>query len=193
VKKEISILPGDAIKIDLSLSKSKIEASKDEFSLLNVELKDRYWNLVFTDNTTETNLEIGDQYKSIISTDLENQIVQDWKATYKISWTANPGTAYFKVTTNPWLENNSFVISDDLWDVTISWVSENAWKIETFYFWNVDWLQNTKYNAIYTSLLGAEYWDITQESYLAGSLLFQKDNRFRYYPRYWNKCMIWPG
>ncbi len=177
ITKNITILPDAAIKIDMSLSKSKIEASKDEFSLLKVELKDRYWNIVRTDNTTNTKLEILDQYKNIISWDILSQTVQAWVSTYKIFWTENPWTAYFKISTNPWLENNGFVISDGAWEITVQWVWENMGKIETFYFWNAQRIQDTRYNALYTTLLGAPYWDVTQEDYLAWSLLFQKDNR----------------
>lgn len=56
-------------------------------------------------------------------------------------------------------------------------VSVNAGKVETFYFWNSAKLEGKKYNALYTTLLGAPYGDITQKDYLAGSLIFNKNNR----------------
>jgi hypothetical protein len=55
------------VKEDLILSKSKIEASLDSESTLSIELKDRYNNIVFNDNTTKTSLEIADQYSNIIT------------------------------------------------------------------------------------------------------------------------------
>jgi hypothetical protein len=63
------------MKVDLSLSKNKIEASPDAFSTIEVELKDRYNNLVFDDNTTITSLEILDQYSDIIKSDKKNSKV----------------------------------------------------------------------------------------------------------------------
>jgi hypothetical protein len=69
VKDEITIMPDSAIKVDLVLSKNKIEASLDADSTLSVELKDRYNNVVFNDNTTKTYIEILDQYSNIITSD----------------------------------------------------------------------------------------------------------------------------
>jgi hypothetical protein len=69
VKDEITIMPDSAMKVDLILSKNKIEASLDADSTLSVELKDRYNNVVFNDNTTKTYIEILDQYSNIITSD----------------------------------------------------------------------------------------------------------------------------
>jgi hypothetical protein len=69
VRDEITIVPDSAIKVDLVLSKNKIEASLDADSTLSVELKDRYNNVVFNDNTTKTYIEILDQYSNIITSD----------------------------------------------------------------------------------------------------------------------------
>jgi uncharacterized repeat protein (TIGR01451 family) len=55
-------------------------------------------------------------------------------------------------------------------------VWENAGNIETFFFWNQDEIQGSAYNGLYSVLLGAPYGDISQESYLAGSLLFDRNN-----------------
>ncbi len=173
----LTIYPEKPIKIDLILSKSKIEASEDASSTLNVELKDRYNNIVFDDNTTITDLEILDKYSHIITSDKTTDQVNKWKASYKIYGTINPWVAYFKVGTNPSLSLNSFTITDENNTLVVKWVGENVWKIETFYFWNKDKLSWKRYNSIYTTLLWANYWDITQKDYLAWSLLFEKENR----------------
>jgi len=55
------------MKVDLVLSKNKMEASLNASSYLSVELKDRYNNVVFNDNTTKTSLEILDQYSNVIT------------------------------------------------------------------------------------------------------------------------------
>lgn len=177
VKKQITILPGDPMKIDLVLNQSKLEASLDALSKLNVELKDRYNNVVFNDNTTKTSIEILDQYSHIIESNKKFQTVEQWVWSYDLSATLNPWVAYFKVSTIPSLENNSFIIKDNNWDVEVKWVWSNAWKIETFYFWNDSKIEWKKYNSLYTNLLGSNYWDIEEENYLAWSLLFNKANR----------------
>jgi hypothetical protein len=65
------------MKMDLILSKNKIEASELSSSVLQVELKDRYNNLVFNDNSTITSIEILDNYSNIISPDKESVTVND--------------------------------------------------------------------------------------------------------------------
>jgi hypothetical protein len=177
VQKQITIFPEVAMKMDLVLSNNKIEASSDSVSNLSIELKDRYNNLVFNDDTTNTNIEILSNYSNIISVDNDASVVSWWKASYKIYWTTNPWVAYFKVWTTPSLSLNSFTISDETGEVDVHWVWENAWKIETFYFWNEKKLNGNKYNSVYTTLVWSNYWDITQQDYLAWSLLFEKENR----------------
>ncbi len=178
IQKNITILPDKPMKIDLNLSKNKMEASKDSYSTLSVELKDRYNNLVFNDNTTNTNLEILDQYSDIITSPNKNVKVKKWVSTFRIYWTNNPWVAYFKVWTDPSLELNSFTIKDENSpDLTIEWVWENVLKIETFYFWNKNKVQWKKYNSLYTTLLWSNYWDIYEHDYLAWSLLFERNNR----------------
>lgn len=67
-----------------------------------------------------------------------------------------------------WIETNQLVVNG---------VGENAGSIETFYFWNEENITGNKYNGIYSVLLGAPYGDISQENYLAGSLIFDSENR----------------
>ncbi len=43
--------------------------------------------------------------------------------------------------------------------------------------WNKEKLQNTNYNALYTTLLGADYGNVTVPNYLAGEILFAPDSR----------------
>lgn len=104
----IAILPEKPIKVDLSLSRSKIEASANDNSLLYAVLKDRYGNDVFSDSTTTLDLEIREEYRSIITADATQKRVQAGKAEFKISGTEIPGVAYFKVAATPSLTNNSF-------------------------------------------------------------------------------------
>lgn len=68
----------------------------------------------------------------------------------------------------------------DFWDSTngirISGISENAGSIETFFFWKDTNIKNNSYNTYYSILAGAAYGDISQENYLAGSMLFDRNN-----------------
>ena len=177
IQKQIIIFPEKPMKIDLILNQNKIEASINSSSNLNIELKDRYNNLVFNDNSTITNLEILDIYSNIITSDKLSSKISEWKTKYKINWTVNPWVAYFKISTNPNLKLNSFIIKDDKWNIIVNWVWENSTKIETFYFWNKQKLSWKKYSALYTNLLWSNYWDISQQNYLAWSLLFDKENK----------------
>jgi hypothetical protein len=67
-KMNVDIYPDVPLKMDLNLSRSKIEASNSDFSTLTVELKDRYGNLTFNDKR-KINLVIDDKYKDIIFSD----------------------------------------------------------------------------------------------------------------------------
>jgi hypothetical protein len=46
-------LPEKPIKIDLILNRNQIEAKESDYANVKVELKDRYGNLVFNDNSTK--------------------------------------------------------------------------------------------------------------------------------------------
>lgn len=176
-KRNLEINPEKAIIMDLSLSSENIEADSASFSNLRVELKDRFWNLVFNDNSTVASLEILDKYKNTIFTNNYSTNFKDWVAYFKINATDNPWIAYYKVKTNPSLANNYFEIDWNDWTLKIYWEWEAVWQLQTSYFWNKDKINGKKYNALYTTLLWANYWDITQNNYLAWSLLFDKENR----------------
>ncbi len=246
IYKEVNILPDVGLKINLTLSKSKMEATPDSTSLLYAEIKDRYNNIVWTDNQTNLDLEILGKYSGIIRSNVSSKQVQKWKASFVLIGTAIPGTAYFKVSSNPSLSQNSFTLkgqtpfaketldsiagmrenglltetgklfftdfdtknyrfkyydigilqsSEDfraqnplvqnrllsLFEtnntITVSWVWENVGKIETFYFWNKSKIDGNKYNTIYTTLLGSNYWDLTVSDNLANSIIFDEKNK----------------
>jgi hypothetical protein len=85
LKKEITILPESPIKVDLIMSKNKIEASTNASSILKVELKDRYNNVVFNDNSTKTSIEILDKYSSIITSNKKISNVKEGVSNYRLS------------------------------------------------------------------------------------------------------------
>jgi hypothetical protein len=65
------------LKTDLVLSKNKLEANGEEYSNVQVELRDRYNNLVFNDSSTKINLEILPKYTHIITSDNISQVVKE--------------------------------------------------------------------------------------------------------------------
>lgn len=185
-KVSITVYPEKPIRTELTLDRSSIEASPSDKSELKIELMDRYWNVCFNDNISQIDVEILDKYSDIISPESStiNSVKWVWKV--KISWTETPWIWYFKTSVTPALENNTFIITDWITDldkdwnideVIIKWISSNAWKISTYYFWNKSKIEDKKYNWIYTTLLWSNYWDITVRDYLAGALIFDKDNR----------------
>jgi hypothetical protein len=69
-------LPDLPVKVDLTLSKSKIEADKNSTSNLYVELKDRYNNVVWNDNSTILTLEIPEKYRHVIKSNNKEIVVK---------------------------------------------------------------------------------------------------------------------
>jgi hypothetical protein len=49
--------------------------------------------------------------------------------------------------------------------------------VETYYLWNKSKLDRTNYNALSTTLLGADYGNVTVKNYLGGEILFNTDSR----------------
>ncbi|PID86452.1 hypothetical protein CSB08_00530 [Candidatus Gracilibacteria bacterium] len=245
-KKNITINPEIPIKVDIALSKNKMEANPGEFTSLAVDLKDRFGNVVFNDNSSNIELEILPEYNGIITTPNPIKTLNKGKTSFQIYGTEIPGQAFFKVKTNPDIKTNSFEMEgqrpfeaskltpipgmlnssgsltpigqkifkeedgqfmsrfpkkelmlgnsnfkalnplqrnkvETLWDdtnsITIFGVGENIGKIETFFFWNKDNIKNSKYNSLYTTLIGAPYGDVSKSGYLAGELVFDKNNR----------------
>gem|GEM_PF-2732094 len=112
IHKTIDILPESAVKTSISLMKSKLKATHVATDPLGktelfVELKDRYNNVVWNDNTTQINLEIRDEYKKVLQSPATTQTVREGKATFDVRSTALPGVAFFKTSTTPDLAKNS--------------------------------------------------------------------------------------
>jgi len=76
--------------------------------LLEAILKDRYNNDVFTDNSTQLDLEIYEQSQSFITSPTLSKTASEGKVQFQISGTDIPGIGYFKVSSDPSLTENSF-------------------------------------------------------------------------------------
>ncbi|MDD4151855.1 MAG: VCBS repeat-containing protein, partial [Candidatus Gracilibacteria bacterium] len=111
ISRNISIHPDKAMKIDMILANSKLEATSTSSTNLALELKDRYGNLVFDDNSTKLKLEIPDSYKHILNFSTEEKQVSGGKTNFTINATDIPGIAYLKVSSNPNLRENSFSVN----------------------------------------------------------------------------------
>jgi len=73
----IDIHPQSPIKVDLNVSRDKIEASPRDSSIVEAALKDRYDNVVYTDNTTRISLEIDKRSEMIASVSAPSAIARD--------------------------------------------------------------------------------------------------------------------
>lgn len=126
--KHIDILPEKPIKIDLIPNKNKLEANKNDYINLRVELKDRYWNLVFNDNSTNFELDLKDQFKDILKPQSYKIKAKNWIWVFKINATEIPWTALLMVKANPWF-TSSFSIKGQ-WafpkeNLTLTWFTLN--------------------------------------------------------------------
>lgn len=107
---KIDILPEKPIRLDYSLSRTKIEAAETDSSTLKVEMKDRYNNIVFTDNSTQIALEILDRYTSVITPSSNLSSAKEGVASFTLTGTPVPGIAYFKISALPNFDANTFTI-----------------------------------------------------------------------------------
>lgn len=167
---KISIKPDLPVKVDILVENPKLEITKS--TNVYFELKDRYNNTVKPDSNIKLNVENSwDALSSISQPVLENWVLKSKAVASNLPW-----TWYFKVSV-PQISENNFTINEDGKELKVQAVSENAWKIDTFYFWNKEKIQKQNYNSLYSVLLGSNYWDIEQSDYLAWNLLFDKDSR----------------
>ena len=168
----ISIKPLSPVKLDIITWESKLEAKPDKFTTVYLELKDRYNNTVYTDSSTKASVETKWQ----ISGSWEVTF-NEWLASFRLYATNTPWVWYFKVSTNPSLSQNSFSTIWSSGKTSVNWVWENAWRIETYYFWNKEKIEKKHFNWLYSVLQWSNYWDIEQTDYLAWALIFSDKSR----------------
>ena len=73
----------------------------------------------------------------------------------------------------PGLEKNTFSVSDQSGaSLVIQGYSKNVAFLESSYLWNAEKLKKTNYNVLSTTLIGADYGNVTVPNYLAGELIF---------------------
>ncbi|MCP4522586.1 MAG: hypothetical protein GY828_00005, partial [Candidatus Gracilibacteria bacterium] len=152
----ISILHSEPRYLQLAMAKSSMQAEEGNIQELKIFIKDRFGNVAYTFNKETFDMEVTEKFSKYIRPLSDSANITQGVGTIDIEATDTPGLAHFKITV------------DDL--VT-------AGQLETFYYWNEKTVQDMNYNALYTTLIGAPYGDYTKTGYLAGGLLFDKNNR----------------
>ena len=160
-KKDIVIYPDEPVRMEMNISKSKIEAVKENRVEVNVELRDKYNNFAFNAETMRMLVvePAGTDVDSPCDLSMGCQFVSGRKV-FWVELTDDVPRTFNIIAKIQGLE-----------------VPKNAVSLESFYFWNKSRLQWHRYNSLYTTLLWSNYWDIDQTDYLAGSLLFERNNR----------------
>lgn len=171
-KSILEILPLPAVKLNMYIDNSMLEIGSGESTKARLELQDRYSNLVYNDSSSILRLEVLDQYKWIIKTNVEQVSVSSWKWEFEITSWKLPWTAYFKVYVDPSLSNNKYEVN---W-VEHSWYWVAIWKIENLFKLNWDTISDS-YNSLYTTLIWGEYWDYSKKWYLAWDLIFNPKSK----------------
>lgn len=176
---KVTILPDKPMYVWLQNSKPKLEAKDWNSSKIKAALYDRYSNIVFNDSSHKINFYIQDEDKKFVNlwwdTYSKEAQVTDWETSIWAYATNIPWSAYIIAQAIPSLENNTVTIkSEENEELTASWVSENAVLFNSYYLFNKDKLEDINYNALYTVLQWANYWDITHPGYLAWEMLFNK-------------------
>lgn len=174
----LTILPNVPMRVGLSTDTAKLEAKSGNSAGITAQLFDRYGNLAF--NHTGgliANFKIPSGYGKYGSLGASTVAFVNGVAETRINASSNPGTLYFTAEVTPGLEQNSFTIVDESGaNLVIKGYSKNVAFLESYYLWNAEKLQKTNYNVLSTTLLGADYGNVTVPNYLAGELIFNADS-----------------
>lgn len=164
----ISVLPDLPMRVGLAPDQASLEARTDVHTRITAKLFDRYGNLAYNHPAgLKANFFTPESAKQYGRITAENVDFVQGVARSELAVSSTPGTAYFGVRVAPGLESNSFTVSDKSGaNLTIHGYSSNISSVDTFYLWNKEKLQKTNYNALYTTLLGADYGNITEPDYL---------------------------
>ncbi len=173
VVKELEILHDAPVRLNIVTDRTRLEANATDSTQMKVQLQDRFWNTTFWENQVFVWVELDGKYSSLLRFDTHQKQVQKWEALFRISSTPVPWTAFFKVSAPELEQNNIFIDEQE----TISSIFENVWKIDTYYFWNKQKIQETYHNSLYATLLWGNYGDITQRDSLANALIFEPTSK----------------
>ncbi len=177
----LSILPNVPMRVGLLSDTAKFEAKVGNSAGITAQLFDRYGNIAYNHPAgMSANFTIPSGYGKYGSISGGNVPFANGEAKVQINSSSSPGTLYYMVEVAPGLETNTFTIEGENIDttpptktsVTIKGYSKNVAYIESYYLWNAEKLAKTNYNVLSTTLLGADYGNVTVPNYLAGELIF---------------------
>ena len=178
----VTILPDIPMHFDFTNPNPRLEAREGNTTLVRATLFDRYGNIAYNAPSSTLALNIPDEYQkytvfpggSFAKTVSFSQGTLD----FNVATTSAPGKGYIIGRVLPDLTNNSFTVADKSGkSVTVHGVSENVLPIDTYYLFNEAKVDKLRYDALYTTLLGGNYGDITQAGYLGGAILFNSGSK----------------
>lgn len=155
------------MRVGLASSVTTLEARTGNETEIQASLYDRFGNLAYNHpNGMTASFAIPTGYAQYGSIDATSTFTNG-VAKSKLRTTKKPGTLYYTTTVSPGLEGNTFSIQDKSGaTLVIKGYSRNAAMVETYYLWNAEKLRKTNYNALSTTLLGADYGNVTVPNYL---------------------------
>ena len=188
-----TVHPERPIRIGFHDVSHTIEAKEGNLIQLSASLFDRYGNIAsYKTEGYTTTLTIPNEYASLVhytpgsetestsSGITKKYLFKDGTAIANIFATDIPGGAWIIAKLNGDIQDeviHSVGSDGKAVDITVPAVTEDATKVDTYYFWNQEKLDATKYNSLYTTLFGSNYGDVTQPGYLGGSVVFNPQGR----------------
>jgi hypothetical protein len=174
----LTILPAAPMRVALTSSVAVLEARIGNETEIQATLYDRFSNVAYNHpGGTNARFNIPEVYARY-GTIGESATFTNGVARTTLKTTKKPGSLYYTVEVTPGLESNTFEVADKSGArLVIKGYSKNVALLETFYLWNAEKLKNTNYSALSTTLLGADYGNITVPNYLGGEILFAPQSR----------------
>lgn len=166
------VKPGLPVKLWMFMDRDTVEVWTSETVKVRAEIQDMYSNVTYNVSGKSIDFEILEKYSWIINVDQTTKVANEWVATFIVTPSSLPWSAYIKMSVRPWLSGNSFEVDGE----TYYWYWVAVWKISNVF--KLRWKNiSNGYNSIYTTLIWAEYWDYTNEWYLAWDLIFDPNSK----------------
>jgi len=180
-----TIHPEKPIRIGFHDVSHKIEAQDGNVIQIKASIFDKYGNVASykTEGYTVT-LTIPEEYSPLVyftgGAQERDYVFKKGTAIANVFATDIPGGAWVLAKLNGDIEDEviqSTGSDGKVINITVPAVTEDAAKIDTYYFWNQEKLDTMAYNSLYTTLFGANYGDVTQPGYLGGAVVFNPESR----------------
>lgn len=154
--------------VDYANPNPRMEARESSTTTIRATLYDRYGNIASNASGHSLTLSIPEEYAKFAKLKSATTLpFQNGTLTFDVAATARPGKAYVIGRVSPDLSKNTFSVTDAASKtITVRGVSENVSLIDTYYLFNEEKLDRLRYDALYTTLMGGEYGDVTKFGYL---------------------------